>query len=69
MTVTSGDPAAVLLAGPVSGIKADDQLLLAGSSFAGADDSWSLVTVQALTPQPDPGTGRVNTLIALTSAG
>jgi Baseplate J-like protein len=69
VTVTSGDPAAVLLAGPVSGIKAGDQLLLAGSSFAGADDGWSLVTVQALTPQPDPGTGRVNTLIALTSAG
>jgi len=59
----------VLLAGPVSGIKAGEQLVLAENGFAGADDNWALVIVTALAPQPDPGTGAVNTLVTLSAAG
>jgi hypothetical protein len=57
----------VLLAGRVSGVKAGDQLLLVGQSFAGADDHWSLVTVSALTPAVDPGTAAVNTLVTFSA--
>lgn len=56
-------PVSVLLAGQVSGVKTGDQLLLVARDFAGETDDWSLVTVQTLTPQPDPGTGAVNTLV------
>jgi hypothetical protein len=62
-----GTPQSVLLAGRVSGIKAGDQLLLAESGFAGADDNWALVTVGSVTPSPDQGTGTVNTLVSFSS--
>jgi predicted phage baseplate assembly protein len=65
----SGTPLAVLLAGRVGGVKPGDQLVLASSTFAGADDSWSLVTVGALAPAPDPGTGAVNTLVTFSAGG
>jgi len=59
----------VLLAGPVSGIRPGEQLVLVGTGFAGADDNWALVTVTALAPQPDPGTGAANTLVTLSAPG
>ncbi len=61
----------VLLAGRVSGVKAGDQLLLVASTFAGQDDNdnWSLVTVTAVTPATDPGTGAINTQVAFTAGG
>ncbi len=61
----------VLLAGRVSGVKAGDQLVLVESTFAGQDDNdnWSLVTVTAVTPATDPGTGTVNTQVAFCAHG
>ena len=59
----------VLLAGQVGGIRPGDQLLLVENAFAGTDDNWALVTVTALAPQTDPGTGAVNTLVTLSAAG
>jgi hypothetical protein len=61
----------VLLAGRVSGVKAGDRLLLVENGFAGRDDNdnWSLVTVTAVTPATDPGTGAVNTQVAFTAGG
>jgi Baseplate J-like protein len=61
----------VLLAGRVSGVQAGDQLLLVESTFAGQDDNdnWSLVTVTAVTPATDPGTGAVNTQVAFSTYG
>jgi predicted phage baseplate assembly protein len=64
-----GTPWSVLLAGRLSGVKAGDQLVLARKDFAGADDNWSLVTVGALTPSPDPQTGAVNTLVTFSAGG
>jgi hypothetical protein len=58
-----GTPQSVLLAGRVSGIRAGDRLILVDSLFTGRDDGWSPVTVAALTPTTDPGTGVVNTLV------
>ena len=58
----------VLLAGPVSGIGAGDQLLLVDDGYAGRDDNWSLVTVGSVTPAPDPASGVANTLLEF-SAG
>ena len=63
---TDGTPQSVLLAGRVSGVKAGDQLVLADSTFAGDNDNWSLVTVSALTPETDPGTGVINTQVTYT---
>ncbi len=63
-----GSPASVLLAGRVNGVKAGDELLLVDRSFSGSDDHWSLVTVGAVTTQPDPATGAPTTLIEF-SAG
>lgn len=53
----------LLLAGQVKGVKRGDELLLAARDFAGTDDNWSLITVAAVAPQTDPGTGVVNTLV------
>ena len=64
-----GTPQSVLLAGRPGGIKAGDQLLLAEQGFTGSDDNWSLVTVGALTPVTDPGTGAVNTLVTFATGG
>ena len=58
-----GTPQCVLLAGRVGGIRAGDRLILVDSLFTGRDDGWSPVTVAALTPTTDPGTGVVNTLV------
>jgi hypothetical protein len=58
-----GMPQSVLLAGPVSGIRAGDQLVLVSGGFAGQDDNWALVTVGSITPVADPGTGTANTLV------
>ena len=69
LELTNGAPSGVLLAGPVSGINAGDQLVLVEGDFAGQDDNWSLVTVTSLTPAPDPGTGAINTQVAFSSAG
>lgn len=62
-----GKPASVLLAGRVSGVKAEDQLVLADKTFT-ADDRWALVSVGTLTPETDPRTGAVNTRLTF-SAG
>jgi hypothetical protein len=66
---SDGTPQSVLLAGQPGGVKAGDQLLLVKQGFTGADDNWSLVTVGALTPVTDPGTGAVNTLITFSAGG
>ena len=63
-----GTPQSVLLAGPVSGISAGDQLVLADSSFAGKNDNWSLVTVGSITLAADPGTGVLNTLVTFSAS-
>ena len=63
-----GTPQSVLLAGRVSGVSVGDQLVLAGSSFAGKDDNWSLVTVGSITPATDPGTGALNMLVAFSAS-
>jgi Baseplate J-like protein len=62
-------PQSVLIAGQVSGVKPGDRLVLAGTSFAGTDDNWSMVTVGVLTPEPDPGTGAINTRVAFSVGG
>ncbi len=64
----AGGPRSVLLAGRISGVKAGEQLLLLARNWAGADDDWAWVTVQALAPAPDPVTGAPNTLITFTEA-
>jgi hypothetical protein len=77
VTNSDGTPQSVLLAGQVSGVKPDDQLLLVEQGFAGADDNWSLVTVgsppgqsvEPVTPQRDPASGAPNTLITFSAGG
>jgi hypothetical protein len=78
LQLANGTPSGVLLAGPVSGIEVGDRLVLVEKDFAeklleqnlaGKDDHWSLVTVTALTPTPDPGTGAVNTQVTFSSQG
>ncbi len=69
LQLTNGAPSGVLLAGRVSGVKVGGQLVLVGQDFAGTDDNWSVVTVTALTPTPDPGTGAINTQVAFSSSG
>jgi Baseplate J-like protein len=59
----------VLLAGRVSGVKAGDRLLLVDAGFTGDSDNWSLVTVTALTPATDPGTGTINTQVRFSADG
>jgi hypothetical protein len=59
----------VLLAGRVSGVKPGDQLVLVDKSFDGTLDNWAQVTVSALAPVTDPGTGAVNTLVTLSAPG
>jgi len=67
-SVTDAGPASVLLAGKVTGTKAGDRLLLVANGWDGtADDTWSAVTVAAVTPEIDPGTGEVNTRVSFTS--
>ena len=62
--VTNADGTqSLLLAGQVKAVKQGDELLLVAKDFAGTDDSWSLITVTAVAPQTDPGTGAVNTLV------
>jgi hypothetical protein len=68
-TDDSGRPQSVLLAGRVSGIKPADRLVLVKKGFTGNDDSWSLVTVGSLAPEPDPGTGAINTRVTFTDGG
>jgi Baseplate J-like protein len=69
LPVTDTGPASVLLAGKVTGIKAGDRLLLVANGWDGTeDDTWSAVTVAALSPEIDPGTGEVNTRVSFTSA-
>lgn len=69
LQLTDSAPSGVLLAGPVSGLKVGDQLVLAEGNFAGQDDNWSLVTVTAVTATPDPNTGVVNTQVEFSSPG
>ena len=64
-----GTPQSVLLAGQVSGVEVGDRLVLACREFAGTDDNWALVTVGALTPLTDPGTGVVNTQVTFSAGG
>ncbi len=62
--VTNADGTqSLLLAGQVKAVKQGDELLLVAKDFAGTDDSWSLITVTAVAPQTDPGTGVINTLV------
>jgi Baseplate J-like protein len=65
---SSGGPASVLLAGKVTAAKPGDRLVLVPSGWTGTDDNWSLVTVDTVTPETDPGTGSVNTRVTFTSA-
>ena len=65
----NGSPQSVLIAGRVSGVKAGDRLVLVDSNFTGGNDFWSLVTVSALTPATDPGTGVVNTVVGFRPGG
>ena len=65
----AGNPQSVLVSGRVSSVKPGDRLLLAAKQFAGNDDNWSLVSVDAIGPAADPGTGAVTTTIALSAAG
>jgi len=64
-----GSPRSVLLAGRVTGVKVGDRLVLAHRNFTGGDDDWSLVTVTAVTPVPDPATGVVNTRVGFANGG
>jgi hypothetical protein len=64
-----GSPQSVLAAGRVSGVRTGDRLVLVDSTFRGDNDNWSLVTVTALTPATDPGTGVVNTVIEFALGG
>jgi hypothetical protein len=65
---SSNNPASVLLAGKVTGVKPGDRLVLVTTTWSGGDDNWSLVTVLSVDPQPDPGTGTVNTSVTFTGA-
>ncbi|HWD09486.1 MAG TPA: baseplate J/gp47 family protein [Actinomycetota bacterium] len=67
-SVTDAGPASVLLAGKVTGAKAGDRLLLVARGWTGTDDNWSLVTVAAVSPETDPGTGAVNTRVSFSPA-
>jgi predicted phage baseplate assembly protein len=58
----------VLLAGPVSGVRAGDRLVLASTGFSGQNDAWSLVTVGGTAPLADPGSGVVSTLVTFSAA-
>lgn len=64
-----GSPESVLVAGRVSGVRVGDRLVLVASDFTGDNDFWSLVTVTALTPAPDPATGVVNTTVEFAQGG
>lgn len=64
-----GRPQSVLLAGQVSGVRPGDRLVLTDKGFAGTDDNWSLVTVGSLVPEPDPGTGAINTRVTFSDGG
>lgn len=64
--ITNADSKSLLLAGQVKKIKPGDELLLVAKDFSGTDDSWSLITVTAVAPQVDPGTGVTNTLVTFT---
>jgi uncharacterized phage protein gp47/JayE len=64
-----GSPRSMLLAGRVTSVKVGDRLVLANRSFTGGDDDWSLVTVTAVTPAPDPATSVVNTRIGFANGG
>ena len=64
---TNVGPASVLLAGKVTGTKAGDKLLLVAKDWAGNDNNWAAVTVEAVSPETDPGTGAVNTRVGFTS--
>jgi hypothetical protein len=69
LSVTDTGPASVLLAGKVTGAKAGDRLLLVVGGWDGTDDAtWSAVTVAAVSPENDPGTGAVNTRVSFTSS-
>ncbi len=68
-TGQTGRPQSVLVAGQVSGVRPGDRLVLAEKGFAGTDDNWSLVTVGSLTPEPDPGTGAINTRVTFSDGG
>jgi hypothetical protein len=66
---SSGDPTSVLLGGKVTGVKADDRLLLVKRTWDGTDDTdWAYVTAGSVTPQLDPGTGATNSLFSLSGA-
>jgi hypothetical protein len=68
-SVPDAGPASVLLAGKVTGAKPGDGLLLVVNGWDGTDDTtWSVVTVAAVSPETDPGTGAVNTRVSFTSA-
>jgi hypothetical protein len=58
----------VMLAGTVGGVKVGDELILVADSFAGSVDDWCQVTVSAIAPATDPGTGAINTLVTLSGA-
>ena len=67
--LTDAGPASVLLAGKVTGLKAGDRLLLVRNGWDGTDDNtWSAVTVAAVSPETGPGAGAVNTRVSFTSA-
>jgi hypothetical protein len=68
LDVTSTGPNSVLLAGKVTGVKVGDRLVLAAAGWSGGDDNWSLVTVAAVGPETDPGTGAVNTRVTFAAA-
>lgn len=65
---TDAGPASVLLAGKVTAVKLGDALLLVAKGWSGTDDNWSAVTVAAVSPETDPGTGAVNTRVAFSDA-
>src|SRR5262249_13457342 len=65
----AGNPQSVLLSGRVSGIRAGDQLLLVGKSFAGSGSNWSLATVGSLAPAAAPGRGTTNPVAAFPAGG
>lgn len=71
LDATDAGPVSVLLAGKVTGAKPGDGLLLVINGWPrndGTDDTtWSAVTVDAVSPETDPGTGAVNTRVSFTS--
>jgi hypothetical protein len=69
LDATDVGPVSVLLAGKVTGARPGDGLLLVVNAWDGTDDAtWSAVTVAAVSPETDPGTGVVNTRVSFTSA-